>query len=77
MIESVEVTSSEMVESEDLVAGSDWMARRAASPFSGERHAMMMWYLGEEVASTLAVAKPMPEFAPAKREFLVWNQAFC
>ena len=73
MIESVEVTSSEMVESDDLVAGSDSMARRAAAPFSGERLVMMMWYLGEEVASTLAVAKPMPEFAPAEGVVSVWN----
>ena len=75
MIESVEVRSSEMVESEDLVAGSDSMAWRAAAPLSGERHAMMIWYLGEDVASTLAVAKPTPEFAPVRREISVWNQA--
>lgn len=73
MIESVEVTSSEMAESEDLMAGSDWMARRAAAPFSRERLAMMMWNLGEEVASTLAVAKPMPDFAPVIRLISVWK----
>ena len=42
----------------------------ACSPFEGVREASMTWYFGVEERA-LAVRKPIPEFAPTGRQFVL------